>query len=331
MTHPASTSRSSRGWTAAWVALTALVALAVWKLAPHFPELVRTLGGGHPGWLVAAVLLNFVGQPLQALAWTHFVPPGVTYRRRAFFQTSGVMAAVSNGVPVLLSGLATGVQLLATRGGLGHAGALAVVSLDQLSEGVAKVALVALVLAVAPVPGEMALATGGLAVGVVAMAAVLWFAAGKRPAPPGPEEDAPPAGGWPATALAFVGRWARSLERLRSPRRMLAGLALVLTIKVGEGAAIFAVVHALGVDAPFWGVPLALLAVNLSTMVGVTPANLGVYEGAAFGAWTLAGVDAPMALAVALAQHAAYLIAARGGGWLLTTLAAGSEGPAAGS
>jgi hypothetical protein len=73
---------------------------------------------------------------------------------------------------------------------------------------------------------------------------------------------------------------------------------------------------------PLWAVPLAMAASNLATMVGVSPANLGIYEAAAYGAWKLAGATPETALTLALAQHAAFLAAMLGGGWLLATLSA---------
>jgi uncharacterized protein (TIRG00374 family) len=85
-----------------------------------------------------------------------------------------------------------------------------------------------------------------------------------------------------------------------------------------EAFAIAAVIMALGVSVPWWGVVATLVAVNLSTLVSITPANLGVYEGSAFLVFTALGVDADMALALAMVQHVVYLIPLAGIGWVVS-------------
>ena len=55
------------------------------------------------------------------------------------FPIVALTASVSNGGPVL-AGHATGIQLLATRGGLGHAAAISVTLLDQAAEGLVEFA-----------------------------------------------------------------------------------------------------------------------------------------------------------------------------------------------
>jgi uncharacterized membrane protein YbhN (UPF0104 family) len=98
------------------------------------------------------------------------------------------------------------------------------------------------------------------------------------------------------------------------------GLALALAMKAAELGGIWAVQRGFGVDLGLGGSLLVLASVSLATMVSVAPANLGVYEASAFAAYRLAGVDPEMATALALAQHAVYLLPATGTGWLLLTL-----------
>jgi uncharacterized membrane protein YbhN (UPF0104 family) len=87
--------------------------------------------------------------------------------------------------------------------------------------------------------------------------------------------------------------------------------------KVAEGLALWAVAVALGVPLTAGGVILVLAAVNLSTMISVTPANVGIYEASALVAYAIVGVDTATAMGLAVLQHAAYLIPLAGVGWLL--------------
>lgn len=285
--------------------------------------------------LVLAVALNLSILLLWTVQWKLFAGPvgrrgGDGPRSAApslgrVFEVVTVMSTVSNSVP-FMAGQATGVHLLATRGDTGHVGALSVLALDQLAEGLAKVALLALLAFLAPLPPglkEAALTvTAGVSVLAAGLVLVTWLRARDRLVvrPTGAR------GGSPSDRIRrFVLRFADGLHALRSPRTLVAGIGLALAMKVAEGGAIVAVQHALGVEVPFWATVLVLASVGLATMVAVAPGNLGVYEASAFAAYRLAGLDVETSAALALLQHALFLLPAAGTGWLV--LAAGGRGP----
>ena len=110
------------------------------------------------------------------------------------------------------------------------------------------------------------------------------------------------------------------LEAIRRPALFGLGLALALAKKAAEALAIVAIALALNVELLPWHVVAALLAISLSTMLSITPANLGVYEGSLFLVLRAAGVDTDLALAVALLSHVAYLIPLAGTGLVLESL-----------
>jgi uncharacterized membrane protein YbhN (UPF0104 family) len=56
-------------------------------------------------------------------------------------------------------------------------------------------------------------------------------------------------------------------------------------------------------------VVLVVAAVNIGTLVSLAPGDLGVYEAAAFAAYTLLGVPPETAITLSLLQHFAYLVA----------------------
>ncbi len=310
-----SVARRRLAWLLGWLLLTVFVALAVPR--DRWGELVSVVTTARPGWLALAVVLNLFALPLQAVMWKAFLPGGVRVAWSRMLEASGVVAAVSNSVPVFMGGHASGAHVLATRGGTGHAVAFSVVALDQFAEGLAKVTLLAVVAAWAPLPAPLRIAAWTLAGGVAALGIALVVA--ERVASRGAQT---PTAEEPGRLRGFVLAWARGLHALRSPAALARGVTACLARKTVETLAVWAVMRALAPGLPLWSVPLAMAATNVATMVAVSPANLGVYEAAAYGAWTLAGASSGTAIGLALAQHAAFLAAMLGGGWSLSTLTA---------
>jgi len=228
---------------------------------------------------------------------------------------SGVLASVANSVPVFMGGHASAAHVLATRGGTGHPVAFSVVALDQFAEGLAKIALLVVVATWAPLPGSLRIATWALVGLVAALGVVLVTAervASKRMEAPAAE---PPSG-----VRGFVLAWARGLHALRSPMALARGITACFARKALETLAVWAVMRAMAPGLPLWSVPLAMAAPSIATMVAVSPANLGVYEAAAYGAWTLAGAAPEKALMLAVVQHMVFLAPMLAGGWTLSTL-----------
>ncbi|HEX9887473.1 MAG TPA: lysylphosphatidylglycerol synthase transmembrane domain-containing protein [Longimicrobiales bacterium] len=315
-------SRSRLLWLLGWAAATAIGVVAFSRV--RWGEVASVLAGGAPGWLAVAALLNLSILGLWATQWRLFLPRGAVLSLRSMFEVVAVVSTVANGGPPL-TGHATGAHLLAGRVGTAgsrYAQGVAVVALDQLAEGLAKVLLLVAVLAFTPLPPalEGALTTLLVAVGVLG-AGLLWAAHRvTAPSPADPAEGPVLAATGAGRVTAFLRNVAASLDALRDPRMAVGGLALALAMKAAELGGIWAVQRGFGVDLGLGGSLLVLASVSLATMVSVAPANLGVYEASAFAAYRLAGVDPEMATALALAQHAVYLLPATGTGWLLLTL-----------
>lgn len=298
-----------------WGVLTVLVVVAARTVA--WGDVAHAVAGAHPLWLAAAVAANGAILLLATGQWLLFLPGSARVSPRRMFSIVAITSTVSNGGPPL-AGHATGIHLLATRGGLGHAGGVSLTLLDQVAEGLAKWALLAVAAAV--VPGFTSRGLGvAVIVGVPALAAAALLLAHRGHHL---ERLEARVRGWGARVLRFVVQGVHHLEALRRPRRFLAGVGLALLQKVAEGAAIAAVAAALGLALPPWVVVAALVAVNLTTLVSVTPANLGLYEGAAFLVYRAGGLDAETAAALAVVQHALYLLPLAGTGWAILTLQA---------
>jgi uncharacterized membrane protein YbhN (UPF0104 family) len=166
-------------------------------------------------------------------------------------------------------------------------GALSVLALDQLGEGIAKVGVFLLVGLLAPLPGWM---RGGLITVSVGVAALL-------------------------VVLSVASRWASELRTLHDWRRSTQALVSVLSTKVAEAAAIVAVQHSLGISIAPAGTLLVLSAVILGTMIPVAPGNLGTYEASAFLAYRYLGVAPEAALSLALVQHLCFMLPSIGVGY----------------
>lgn len=306
-------------WLIGWLVLSVLMVVALTALP--WTAVLASVRRADPLWLAAAVAANGSLLLLSAREWCILLPQmrQVAYPRMLWIHA--ITSTVSNGGP-FLAGHATGVHLLATRGGVGHATAVSVKALEQLMEGLAKLALLGVTLALVPLPDAVRAASLVLVLGVPLLALGLLLAAHRAHRLDDWARDRP---GRAGDAIRFALEVARQLEGLRRPVAFAHALVLALARKVLEGAAIWAVAAALGVPLPLWTVALALTAVALSTMASVTPANVGIYEGSALLAYRAAGLDVDTGLALAVVQHAAYLLPMAGAGWVTLAFSGGAR------
>jgi len=302
---------------AGWLGLGALLAVSL--RAVPWPAVAAASAEASGSWLLVATLIHATILPLGTLQWMSLVPLGARIRFRTMLWIRSVGWAVANGGPFLAEHAAS-VHLLARRGGLGYVAGASIKLLDQLTTGVGKLALLA-VLLVAAVPLPAALRATASA--LVAALGLLWLslAACVGGAPRLERWAARRRAGVGHSALDFVARLSRRLEVARSPRSLVGGSSLAVLQRAAEVAACWAVVNALGADISFAGAILVATAVNLSTMMSITPANLGVYEGSAFIALRSSGVPAEQALAAAVLLHLSYLLPIAGVGWTLLATA----------
>jgi uncharacterized membrane protein YbhN (UPF0104 family) len=274
-------------WLAAWLGATALLLIFQrFDLAGVGRQLVRA----RPGWIGLAALANFLVPLLLATLWARLLPAGRNVRWRKLAECSLLAFAAMNTLP-LGGGHALAIGLLSTSVGLGFDGAVSLMALEQLCEGGAKLSLLVLALLAAPLPEGLRRAAWILGAGLIAgTAALLWVARHPRDV----------ASGWRA-------RWSRHLEALLRPRVFAGAFGFALAIKLVELVAIWAVQRSLGVELPLATVPVVLAAVSFATMISVAPANLGVYEAAAFAAYRWFGVAPATAVALAVLHHACFL------------------------
>jgi uncharacterized membrane protein YbhN (UPF0104 family) len=284
-------------------------------------EAMRT---ANVGWLAAAVIANTGILIFWAGFWRALLPRGEEVAYWCMFRIASIASAIMNTVP-LLAGHASSLVLLVRRGGTTRHGALSVLALDQLGEGLAKVFVFLLVAIITPIPAAMraGIVTASTAVGVL-LVVLVTLAHRYRLSPANPPADPRADPSLAARVGAFAERWAHALDALRSGRRSAAALALVLATKAAEALGIIAVQRSFGVEVSITGTLLVLAAVMLATMIPLAPGNLGTYEASVFFAYDYLGISPATALALALVQHACFMLPAVGVGYALLMLDARS-------
>jgi uncharacterized membrane protein YbhN (UPF0104 family) len=323
----------------AWLVATLLVVLAL--RAVGWRETLAAASQARLPWLVVASVCHATVVTLWAWQTWLLLPDGVRARFGRIVEVQAITATAQNTIPAFL-GQATGVAVLAERGGAGTAAALSVLAQHSLIEALAKLATLAVAAQVAPLPPWMrrAVLVLGVALALLAVGlfAAAWLARGRAPraddalppslaigladAPPAPtaaaERRAP---GLRARVRAFVVSWAAALDALRSPRRLALAVASGLLMKVAEAGGWTAVERAFGVAPRPGSAAVVLAATNLASALPASPGNLGVYEGAALLAYTALGVPRDQALALGIVGHIVYLVPFVGMGWVVLSVA----------
>jgi uncharacterized membrane protein YbhN (UPF0104 family) len=270
----------------AWLIATALLAVCVRSI--DWSHAAEILVAPHPAWIAVAVLLNASIVPLTGAFWMALRPqnePAVPFRRA--FEIAATAIALMNTVP-FGAGHASAVVLWMRRGNSSQRGALSILALDQLGEGVTKVGLFLIVAVVAPMPTWMRAGVTSATLLVAILSVV----------------------------LVVASRWATELRIDRAWTRASAGLGFVVGTKVAEALGIVAVQRAFGVDVGASGTLLVFAAVILGSMIPVTPGNAGTYEAAAFVAYRHLGLPPEQALSLALVQHLCFVLPSVGIGYL---------------
>ena len=268
-----------------------------------------------PVWLFVAIFFNTCILGCWASLWSLLLPKNISVSFSRIFQANSFMSTSCNTIP-FPGGHAVGVMALARRAEVGHTVALSVLALDQLLEGFAKIFILSLVTIFVPLPGRMGQAIIAFVVLIGLFALIMFCLAHKKLTFSEDKEAISFAG----KLKKFMSRWSMYLEVLRDFRVFSLGLLLALVMMFAQTLGIWAVQKSLDLDLPNWAPILVMGALNLATVLPITPGNFGVYEGTAFLVYQFCGLAPELALSLALLQHLCFLVPMVGTGYLVLLL-----------
>ena len=263
-----------------------------------------------PFWLFAAVFFNACILGVWSSLWYLLLPEKCSVPFSRIFQANSYMSTSCNTIP-FPGGHAVGVVALARRAEVGHSVALSVLALDQLMEGFAKTFVLTLVVIFVPLPEPVGQAILIFVVVIGFFASIMFYLAHNQPRVKEGTIS------FIDKIRKFVSRWSVHLEILRDVRIFSFGLLLALLMMFVQTLGIWAVQKRLGLDLPFWAPILVMGALNLVTVLPITPGNFGIYEGTAFLAYQFYGLSSELALSLAFLQHLCFLIPMVGSGYLV--------------
>jgi uncharacterized protein (TIRG00374 family) len=269
----------------------------------------------QPGWIAVALAGNLAILPLWAAEWRILTPVAMRPPFSRMWEVVTVSAAVLNTIP-FLAGEASAIALLMERAGLTRGAALSVLALDQLLVAFAKLLVIAIAAIGAPLPewlqagvASLGIAFLALFLGLVALAHRWSALAARLGSAPGRMRQ----------VGARVLGWGEHFETLREGRRALLVMALAVAKKAAELAAIVAVQLAFGLDPSITWALLVLAALAITTLLPVSPANLGVYEATVYATYRFVGVAPEAAIGMAIVQHLCFLLPPVGVGYAMLT------------
>ena len=267
----------------------------------------------HPLWLFLSIAGHFLIFIFWAKQWIIFLPRKVFVTFKEMFEINALMSTAMNTLP-FPGGHAFGVFLLAKKEGVGHSAALSVMSLDQLTEGIAKLTVLLVVSWLTPLPPLIKKGILGLIVVILIFTSILLYFAFRFHDYKKIRTDSNKT--LKQRTIDFVSRWGQQLEGLRNIQTFCYGVILAYGMKLGEASAIWSIQKGFGVDLPIWSILLILAALNLTTIIPLTPGNLGVYEATVFFIYQHLGIEPEQAIALALTQHLCFLLPLAGTGYV---------------
>jgi uncharacterized membrane protein YbhN (UPF0104 family) len=295
-----------RGWRRILYLLLLLVVLAsiIAELrALPWREALSLAGSATLSWLVVAVIAQLAIIPLWTVQWCLLVTAAV--RLRVMAEVVSVTATIQHILPFFFGPVAATI-LLRTRAGCGNTAAVSVYAVDQLVNGIAKLAVIGLAVLLLPLPKIYQSGADVLFAGVAVSCVVLIFMARAGGKLRQLAARMTRTSNLPLLALADL---AETFDTMRTARRSIAVVLLAIGKKALEVGAVVAVQYSCGITASLSSAVAVVAALGVSTMVPLTPANLGVYEATVFFIYRYCGVAPASALTAAVLQHFAVLLA----------------------
>ncbi|HMG19808.1 MAG TPA: lysylphosphatidylglycerol synthase transmembrane domain-containing protein [Kofleriaceae bacterium] len=287
-----------------------VIAAALWWFVRemNFAALGKALRSAKVWPLVLAAALNFVCLWGKAVCWRIMLAPRHKVSVARLFRYT-IAAFAASAIAPARAGEVLRVWTLKRRDGVPAADTAAVAVAEKLLDGISMLILVA------PVP----LLLHGLprwVVGAIALCAAiavalfigLFIAVGRV-------GDSPPVDD--STSRSLVRRFLAGMHVLRSPKRLLGSLLLLILVWSADLGEVMAVLYAVDIHLPVAAGLLILFTLNLTIAVPSTPAQVGALEVGALAALDLLHVGHEQALAFALLYHALQVVPLIAAGMIL--------------
>jgi uncharacterized protein (TIRG00374 family) len=291
------TTQGPRGWTRTAVAIATLGLIAVFARSVDWRTAWATVTSANPTFVLMAVGANLGSVVIKALRWRMFLASvGVPSASLAFRAT--LAGAALNNVVFANGGDAARVAAVANHARASSADVLATLAVDKLCD-LASYAIIFVAVAFAlPLPAELARwrapVLGALGLMFIAAVFVIWPA---RRAVASPDDVY---ASFVARARAYGRRLLRTLTEVATAPRLAVALLLAVAAWAGQWATFHFAARAAAFPASPVTSLLALLTVNASFLIRLTPGNVGVFQFLYALAATAAGLDRDGAVAVAI-------------------------------
>ena len=286
-----------RGWVRAAIAIATIALIGVFARTVDWSRAWDAMSNADPLFICLAVTVNLATLVIKAIRWRLFLAPiGVPSVGLAIRST--LAGAALNNVLVAHGGDAARVAAVARLANVSSADVLATAAVDKFCDLATYVVIFVVAAFALPLPPELARwRMPGLAsiAAVAAVAAVIIW----RSQPSSSGTGAPEVTTFATRTRAYIRRLVKTLAQVSTARRLTIALSIALTAWAGQ----WATFHFAAVAASFPATPatslLALLTVNASFLVRLTPGNVGVFQLLYALAATSAGLDRDGAVAVA--------------------------------
>ena len=277
------------------VAIIAVVAALWWFVRNmHVADLGKALREARLWPLLVAAVLNFLCLLGKAACWRILLAPRHHIPVARLFRYT-VAAFAASALAPARAGEVLRVWVLKRRDGVPAPDTAAVAVTEKLLDGMSMLILVAPVPWLLPgLPSWVGAAIALCAAIAIALFVALFIAVRRvDPAAPHP---------------GVIRRFIAGLHALRSPKRVLGSLGVLILTWVFDLGEVTAVLYAVGIDLPIASGLLILFALNLTIMIPSTPAGVGALELGAVAALDLLQVGREPAFAFALLYHMLQVI-----------------------
>ena len=277
------------------VAAIAAIAVGLWWFvrAMDFAAFGSALRSAKLWPLVVAAALNFVCLWGKAVCWRLMLAPRHRVSVMRLFRYTIATFAASAIAPAR-AGEVLRVWTLKRRDGVPAADTAAVAVAEKLLDGISMLILVAPVPWLLPgLPSWVAGAIALCAAIAITLFVGLFIAVGRVDA---------------TTSRTLVRRFLAGMHALRSPKRLLVALGVLILVWAADLGEVMAVLYAVDIHLPIAAGLLILFTLNLTIMVPSTPAQVGALEVGALAALELLHVGNEAALAFALLYHGLQVI-----------------------